>query len=189
MPTPARTSTAEIVTAARSTLEAEGLEGMTMHRVAEAVGVRPPSLYKRVRGRGDLIRLVAEDIARQLAESMDRATSGHDPARDLRSIAHAFRAFAHANPRAYALIFAQLPDESRVGSDALAAGTAALLRATADLAGKDAQLEAARTVVAWAHGFVSMELAGAFRMGGSVDDAFSFGIDRITAALAQGGAR
>ena len=30
-------------------------------------------------------------------------------------------------------------------------------------------LEAARTVVAWANGFVGMELAGAFRMGGDVD--------------------
>jgi hypothetical protein len=39
-------------------------------------------------------------------------------------------------------------------------------------------------VVAWAHGFVSMELAGAFRLGGDVDDAFAFGVDRLASALA-----
>lgn len=39
-------------------------------------------------------------------------------------------------------------------------------------------------IVAWAHGFVSMELAGAFRLGGDVDDAFTFGIERLAVALA-----
>ena len=51
MPTPSRTSTAEIVAAGRAILEAEGFEGLTMQRVAAAVGVRAPSLYKRVDGR------------------------------------------------------------------------------------------------------------------------------------------
>ena len=37
----------------------------------------------------------------------------------------------------------------------------------------------------WAHGFVSMELAGAFRLGGDVDAAFDFGIDRLTDALTR----
>lgn len=189
MPTPARTSTEEIVAAARAILETEGIDGLTMQRVAHAVGVRPPSLYKRLRDRGDLVRLVAEDVARQLAREVDAAATGDDAARDLRAIAHAFRAFAHAHPNAYALIFAPLPEESRVGPESLAAGTAALMRAAGELAGEDAYLEAARTVVAWAHGFVSMELAGAFRMGGSVDRAFAFGIDRITASLATSAER
>ena len=183
MPTPARTSTEGIIAAARAILETEGIDGLTMQRVAHAVGVRAPSLYKRLRNRGDLVRLVAEDVSAQLAQEVDAAARGHDAARDLGAIAHAFRAFAHAHPNAYALIFAPLPDDSRIGPEALVAGTAALLRATRELAGEAAQLEAARTVVAWAHGFVSMELAGAFRMGGDVDDAFDYGIDRITAAL------
>ena len=36
---------------------------------------------------------------------------------------------------------------------------------------------------AWANGFISMELAGAFNLGGDLDEAFAFGIDRLTAAL------
>ena len=51
MPTPARTSLEEIVGAGRAILRAEGLEGLTMQRVAAAVGVRAPSLYKRLPGR------------------------------------------------------------------------------------------------------------------------------------------
>ncbi len=51
MPTPARTSLAEIVAAGRGILTGEGLDGLTMQRVAEETGVRAPSLYKRVSGR------------------------------------------------------------------------------------------------------------------------------------------
>jgi hypothetical protein len=44
-------------------------------------------------------------------------------------------------------------------------------------------LMAARMLVAWAQGFVSMELAGAFRLGGDVDAAFDYGLERLTASL------
>jgi hypothetical protein len=57
--------------------------------------------------------------------------------------------------------------------------------AAAGLGGPEQALERARLVVAWAHGFVSMELAGAFRLGGDVDAAFDFGIDRLTDALTR----
>ena len=37
--------------------------------------------------------------------------------------------------------------------------------------------------MAWAHGFIVMELAGAFRLGGDVEQAWDFGLDRILAAV------
>ena len=56
------------------------------------------------------------------------------------------------------------------------------------MAGCEHGLEAARLGAAWAHGVVAMELAGAGRMGGDIDSAFTFGIDRIGATLASTGA-
>ena len=41
----------------------------------------------------------------------------------------------------------------------------------------------ARTVTAWASGFIAMELAGQFRFDGDVDHAFEFGVDRLADAL------
>ena len=49
MPTPDRTSLSEIVEAGRDLLEESGPAGVTMQNVAARVGVRAPSLYKRVR--------------------------------------------------------------------------------------------------------------------------------------------
>jgi AcrR family transcriptional regulator len=184
VPTPSRTSLVEIVAAGRRTLESDGLDGLTMLRVAEAVGVRAPSLYKHVRGRGDLVRLIAEDAARQLGAELDAATTGR-AREDLRAQLEAFRAFAHAHPAAYGLLFAALPEAWRPDAGALARSSEAALRTATALAGPDRALEAARTVVAWAHGFVSMELAGAFRLGGDVDAAFAFGVERLGIALAR----
>lgn len=183
MPTPARTSLDAIVRAGRDVLEEDGLEGLTMSRVARMVGVRPPSLYKHVGGRGALVRLIAETVFADLGEALERAASTGNPAADLRAIAVAFRAFAHAQPRAYGLLFGALPDAWRPGPDAYQPSLAVLFRVVSGLVEPARELEAARTLVAWSHGFVSMELAGAFQLGGDVDEAFGYGIEALVAAL------
>ena len=53
----------------------------------------------------------------------------------------------------------------------------------ARLVGEMDALEGARTLVAWAHGFVTMELAGAFRLGGDLEAAYAFGIDAILSGV------
>lgn len=189
MPTPARTSLESIVAAARALIESDDVDALTMQRVAAAVGVRAPSLYKRVRDRDELIRLVVRDAVGQLTERLEAAAMTGDAAGDLRALAHAVRAFAHRHPNAYRLIFSPGTDARRPDAESLAAASATLLRTTATLAGPDHALEAARTVVAWVHGFLNMELAGAFRLGGDVDAAFAFGIERLTVALAAPASR
>jgi hypothetical protein len=54
---------------------------------------------------------------------------------------------------------------------------------TERLAGRERALETARLLTAFVHGFASMELAGAFRLGGDVDAAYRFGIDTIIAGV------
>jgi AcrR family transcriptional regulator len=183
LPTPARTSTTAIVAAGRAILDADGLDGLTMSRVAAAVGVRAPSLYKRVRDRGELVRLIANDVAEELTAELEAAATRGNPRANLRAIAVAFRAWAIAHPEAYHLLFDRLPEGERVDPEVNARSAAALLRTAGELAGEAHALEAARTVVAWANGFLSMELAGAFRLGGDTDAAFDYGVDRLTAAI------
>lgn len=52
-----------IVAAGLVTLQAEGLDGLTMGRVADRMGVRAASLYWHVRGKEELLDLLADAIA------------------------------------------------------------------------------------------------------------------------------
>lgn len=174
MPTPDRTSIDEIVTAARDLLETEGLPGLTMQAVASRVGVRAPSLYKRVESRDDLIRLVAEATLTELAARLP------DDA-DARQLAHEFRRFAHERPAAFQLIMA--PGAGAARPEYAGAASAAILRVGASLAGEENALEAARTLTAWATGFIGMELAGGFNLGGDIDEAWEFGISHLIEGL------
>src|SRR5260370_17100698 len=104
MPAHSQTSTAAIVAAGRHLLEERGMDGLTTHDVADAVGVRAPSLYKRVRGRSDLFRLILEDVADDLTSALDAAAGSGDPVADLRAMTATYRRFAHSNPPTYTLM-------------------------------------------------------------------------------------
>jgi AcrR family transcriptional regulator len=184
MPTPSRTSLDAIVAAARALVTSGGVDALTMQAVAEKVGVRAPSLYKRVRDRSALLRLVVEDALGELGEAMDRAAASGDPRTDLRALAMEFRSFAHAQPNLFGLLFVNAADAAAPDLDLLARASSPVIRTAERLAGPDDALPAARTITAWAVGFVQMELSGAFQLGGDVQEAFDYGIDRLAVALA-----
>jgi AcrR family transcriptional regulator len=183
MPTPARTSLAEITSATRQLIETGGLDGLTMQHVASSVGIKAPSLYKHVQSRGDLVRLVIEDVAEELGRTLQAALTGQDPIADTVALARSFREFAHGHPEAYRLMFAAIPDEWRPDPSIMAAASQPALETTSALVGPADSLNAARLLTAWVHGFVTMELAGAFRLDGDIGQAFEFGIERLVAAL------
>src|SRR5919204_2611017 len=123
MPAHAQTSTAAIVAAGRRLLEERGGDSLTMRDVAVAVGVRTPSLYKRVSGRSDLIRLILEDVADELTSVLDEAASSGEPVADLRAMAVAYRRFAHSNPVAYSLMFGPQSPPGATGRSVRSAAT------------------------------------------------------------------
>ena len=176
MPTPDRTSLDAIVIAAQDLLEQDGLAGLTMQAVAHRVGVRAPSLYKRVQGRDRLIQLVAEATLTDLAERLDAAG-------DPRELADLFRAFGHERPAAFQLVMTPGAGTPVANTEFAIAASAPMLRVARELAGEAHALEAARTLTAWAAGFVSMELNRGFNLDGNVDDAWEFGVTRIVYAI------
>ena len=171
MPTPERTSYAGIVAAGRDLLEESGVAGLTMQRVAQRVGVRAPSLYKRVRDRDALI----EAVARATLDDLNGRLAASD--RTIEGLARVYRGFAHERPEGFRLMFASAaPQEQldRMGGS--------IIEIAGGVAGAEHALEAARLLAAWATGFLHMELSGAFRLGGDVDAAFEYGL----AALQRG---
>lgn len=186
MPTPERTNLSEIVAAAQALLEESGLTGLTMAAVAARVGVRAPSLYKRVGGRGELLGLVADATVRDLGERISAVVAA-SPREALAAVVRAYRAFAKERPAAYQLVFMQAPREARPRQSSLTDAIAPALAVTERLVGADRALDAARLVTAWVHGFVSMELSGSFRLAGGVDRAFDYGLAVLAGTL--GGSR
>lgn len=172
MPTPDRTSLTAIIDAARDLLEAGGPSAVTMQAVAERVGVRAPSLYKRVRDRDALLTLVAEATADELSARLEASDQTFG------ALARAYRAFAADRPEGFRLLFA-----TTGAAEAMARAAAPVIDAARALVGDADALAAARLLTAWATGFISMELAGAFRMGGDLDEAFEYGLQRLAAGL------
>ncbi len=176
MPTPAKTSDAAIVSAAREILERVGSEQFSLQDVAAAVGVKTPSLYKRVADRAALLALLEQQGFAELAAVLRVAAGAPGP---LRAMALAYRRFALTSPQLYARMLA--PDATRSAEslrwrqDALQPVLAVLT----PLVGKAHTLMAARTVTAFLHGYVTMESSGAFRLGGNIDRDFVQALDAV----------
>jgi AcrR family transcriptional regulator len=178
MPALPKTSDEKVVRAARKLLERHG--GFVMMEVARAVGVRPPSLYKRFPDREALIDAVVADAARELGALLAEADRAVSPLAALNAMAHAFRGFAKAAPTTYSLLFIRAEGPSLEERNAAVAPLLARLTA---LVGAKQSLSAARLLTAWLHGFVSMEAAGAFQLGGDIDQAFEYGLATVLGAL------
>lgn len=181
MPTPDKTSRDAIVAAGRELIERDGIDGLTMAAVAERVGVQPPSLYKRVRDRGELISLVVGASIDDLTTRLE-AQRQPDPRARLIALAGVIRAFAHERPVGYALVFgthsAPPPD-----AGAVQRSITPLMDAVTAITGPEHALDGARLLTAWATGYLTMELADRLRMGGDLDAAWNWGLARIVAAL------
>ena len=184
-PARARTSDPAIVAAARDLLEVGGLEAVSMAAIAERVGVRAPSLYKHFGDRSGLLAAVvtevALDLGRTLATAVER--SGPDASARLDALAVAYRSFALARPRAAALLFAGLAPGVAPAPESNAAASRPVLEVAAAVVGPAGALAAARVLTAFAYGFTSMESAGAFRLGGDVEEAYRLGISVLLAGL------
>ncbi len=182
-PAPAKTSYLEIIRTARHLLETQGLENLSMQTLATALGVRAPSLYKHVENKSQLVRVVLESMLAELGEALADAAQGRNPSADLRAMAIAYRAFAHEHSTLYPLLYSSLSLEMQPDIRVSAAAVASLLNTMERWVSTERSLSAARIVVAFTHGFVDMELAGAFRLGGNVEEAFELGIESLIQVL------
>lgn len=85
----------QVVTAAIDLADAEGLDAVTMRRIAQAVGVAPMSLYTYVPGKAELLDLMLDAVYGQ----MPRADlSGLRWRARLEAVAHANRALCERHP-------------------------------------------------------------------------------------------
>lgn len=184
MPTPAKTSRAELIGIARSLVEAGGADAVTIAAVAQAAGVKGPSLYKHFADREALLLAAEIAILHQLEATLRHETKGRTPKQRIRAMAGVYRRFALAMPYRYGMIYrGDIGENAELAAACLFSARPLFEELEAAGLAPKKLLPVSRTLVAFLHGFVTMEIAQAFRLGGDIDEAFEAGLDTVLGAM------
>jgi AcrR family transcriptional regulator len=163
------TSRERIVELSREIVEREGVEALTIRRVAEAVGRTQPAVYQHFASKDELLAELVVSGFLLLLQSLERARSGKR--RALSAIVAAYVAFGTQRPRLYSVMFVDPPAVAfAAGTKTPAPAHAAfglIARAIAADSGRDPLKLETVTETAWSalHGLVSLAITGRLRPG------------------------
>src|SRR5207245_4081387 len=177
---------ASVVEAAVKLIDEEGIEQLSLGRLAERLGVRTPSLYNHVAGLPGLKHDLALFCSRELLNRITRATIGKSRTEAIFALANAYRAYARETPGRYAFTL-RAPDPGDQELQAMAQQLVDVLQAVLApyrLSQQDA-IHAIRGLRSIVHGFISLEVAGGFGMPVDLDASFHWLIDAFVAGLEQ----
>lgn len=169
-----RTPRAEaIVAAALEILETEGRDGLTMRRLADAVGIRAPSLYKHFPDKAAVELVLIEHGFAIAAVAFEEAFAREGAT--LETFMTAYRAVALAHPHLYRLMTAG-PLPRHLMSPGVEERTAAPLAQVLP------HPDLARAAFAFAHGMSMLELDGRFPPDADIAAAWRAGTHALQAA-------
>jgi AcrR family transcriptional regulator len=170
VPEAARTARQEdVLTVARRVLAEEGVEALTLGRIARELGIKTPSLYKHFASKRELEAvLIAEGFEAFTGELVAAGST-------LEAFARAYRRFALERPQLYRLM-----TEGPLPRDLLPDGIEA--RAAAPLIGAVGDADRARAAWACVHGLVVLELGGRFPDDADLDGAWSGAVEAFTSS-------
>ena len=179
MPTPAKTSQADLIEIGLALATEGGPDAVTIAAVAQAAGVKGPSLYKHFADREALLTAIEIAVLFEL-EGVLRKVKGRTPRQRIVAMAHAYRDFGRTAPLRYGLVYRKnVADEPALAEACLFSARPLFEELEATGLPPKRVLPVSRTLVAFIHGFVTMEIAQAFRLGGSLDEAFEAGLATI----------
>ncbi len=101
-----------ILEAARAIVLEDGLEGLTMRRVADAIEYSPATIYLHFPGRDEIAVELMQDAFEQLVNSFRPLAAIADPVERVVQIGLAYVRFGMENPETYRLIFMDAPQLS-----------------------------------------------------------------------------
>jgi AcrR family transcriptional regulator len=176
MPSRLRLDQAAVVAAAVDLVNEEGIEALTLSRLAGRLGIRSPSLYNHIDGLADLYRKLALVNARWLGERMGGAAIGKSGSQAVIAVAQAYRVYVKENPGLYlASLRASRnqdpPDQELMAAEDHAVRIVLTVLASFGLEGEQA-LHAVRGLRSVVHGFASLEIAGGFGLPLDCDESF-----------------
>jgi AcrR family transcriptional regulator len=173
-----------VVAAAARLADAEGLETLTLKRLADELDVRPPSLFNHLDGLGDLRRQLQLRALREMAARTGRAAIGRAGDDAVLAAVTAARDFAHEHPGLYAASLGDPPIHDEELTEAAAQFIGIFFDAMRQYGFEGAEaVHAVRGLFSTVHGFIMLERAGNFGMPVDIDASFTWMIERYLAAL------
>ena len=174
MPYPSQVSRDDIVSEAWQLIEADGANKLSLSKLANALGIKAPSLYRHIGNKAQLLRAVNLYTSQQLVDALNEATAnGHGTASEqLVAIMRAYRDFAHEHPNCYILAFTNNDDALRPDEKVLEQMALPLQALVTAVSGPTESLAALRGAMALVHGFIMLELYGQLRRGGDLSTDF-----------------
>jgi AcrR family transcriptional regulator len=181
-----RLTKADVLQAAVKILNTEGVDALTLNRLAEELGIRTPSLYNHVDGLPGLQKDLAVLNAKMLADRLGEAAIGKSGEELFMSVAQAFRMYVKQNPGLYLSTLRASgthpePDPNLMMEEERALKIGLAIVASLGQQG-EAAVHAVRAFRSTVHGFATLEVAGGFGLPEDCDDSFR----RLVDALATG---
>lgn len=173
MATKRRLNPSVVVETAVELANAGTFEAVTLAALAERLDVRIPSLYNHISGLPGLHYQMSLWAMRSSGDLIRRAGVGKAGADAVLSMAHAYRAFAHANPGIYRLILrAPAPDEPELAAAAQELLDLLLAALRPYGLSEEVMLHTVRGLRSLMHGFVDLEISGGFALALDRDESF-----------------
>ncbi len=177
------TSRSDIIDVSLAIIEDEGIEQLTIRRIAETINRTQPAVYQHFSGKDAIVAAVVIEGFSALAERLQRATRGD--AASLTAIANAYVRFGLERPRLYEVMFVGPPVIAFAVADTpMPAQTAFQIfaAAIADSGLRPAQVDTVTEVV-WAalHGLVMLSITKRLRPGRALHRTR---LEHLTAAIA-----
>jgi AcrR family transcriptional regulator len=175
---------AAVVAEATKLVDEEGVEQLSLGRLAERLSIKTPSLYNHVAGLPGLRHELALSCARELRDNLTRATIGRSRAEAILALADAYRAYAREYPNRYRFTLqapaADDPQLAAIAEEILNVIYAVLRPYNL---GEQNTIHAIRSLRSIVQGFVSLEVAGGFAMPVDLDDSFHWLIQLFIAGI------
>lgn len=175
---------AAVIAAGAALADEVGFAGLTMGLLAERLGVRTPSLYKHVESLEAVQRGIGLQATRDIGAVLARAAVGRSGPDAVRAIADAYRQWVLDHPGCYAAtVHAPGPEDEEylaVADEAVQVLFDAIAGFT--LTG-DRAIDAVRALRTIIHGFVSLEIGGAFQVQRDPTASYRFLVDALVTGL------
>ena len=166
-----------VVDAAAELINTEGVEALSLSRLAKHLGVQTPSLYNHIDGMPGLQRELALRNVRALGERLGDAAVGKSGPQALKAVAQAYREYIKESPGVYMASLRASGAQETVDAELQSAEERVVRVVMAVVASFGLQsedgLHAVRGLRSLVHGFATLEIDGGFGLPLSCDESFS----------------